>query len=40
VPVTRIGTLLPYRANKPRITLTHPNKSPSELKPAGWQHFS
>lgn len=40
VPITRIGTLLPYRANKPRITLTHPTQAPAELKPAGWQHFS
>jgi thiamine-monophosphate kinase len=39
-PITRIGTLLPYRANKPRITLTHPTEAPTELKPAGWQHFS
>ncbi len=27
-------------ANKPRITLIHPTKAPTELKPAGWQHFS
>jgi len=40
VPITRIGTLLPYRANKSRITLTHSTESPIELKPAGWQHFS
>jgi thiamine-monophosphate kinase len=40
VPLTRIGTLLAYRPHKPRITLLHPTKAPTELKPAGWQHFS
>jgi len=40
VPITRIGNLFPYRPNKPRITLTNPTKAPTELKPAGWQHFS
>ena len=40
VPITRIGTLHRLRANKPRITLTHPTEAPAELKPAGWQHFS
>jgi thiamine-monophosphate kinase len=40
VPITRIGTLHPQRANKPRITMTQSGKAPTELKPAGWQHFS
>jgi thiamine-monophosphate kinase len=40
VHITRIGTLLPRRPNKPLITMTHPAKAPIELKPAGWQHFS
>jgi thiamine-monophosphate kinase len=40
VPITRIGTLHPLRAKKPRILLTHPSGSPTELKAAGWQHFS
>jgi thiamine-monophosphate kinase len=40
VSITRIGTLARQNQNKPRITLTHPTKAPTELKPAGWQHFS
>jgi thiamine-monophosphate kinase len=40
VPITRIGTLHPYRKNMPRITIHHPEGVASELKPAGWQHFS
>lgn len=39
-PITRIGKLLPQRPSKPRIIMTEAGKSPLELKPAGWQHFS
>ena len=40
VPITRIGTLSSRQKNKPLITLTHPDKPPADLKPAGWEHFS
>jgi thiamine-monophosphate kinase len=40
VPVTRIGALRSLRAGKPRIAITYPGKAPTELKPAGWEHFS
>jgi len=39
-PITRIGTLARQNKNKPLITLIHPTKATTELKPAGWQHFS
>lgn len=40
VPITRVGTLHRVRPGKPLITLHHPDEGSSELKPAGWQHFS
>lgn len=40
IPITRIGTLHPRRAGKPLITIHHGGSVSSELKPAGWQHFS
>ena len=40
VPITRICTLLPQQKNKPIVTLIRPDKPPTDLQPAGWQHFS
>lgn len=40
VPITRVGTLHPTRRGNPRITLIDSNQRRTELKPAGWQHFS
>lgn len=40
VPITRIGALHALRAGKPRISLRSADGTSSELKPAGWQHFS
>lgn len=39
-PITRIGTLHPFRAGRPRVTLNLPDGTTVGLKPAGWQHFS
>ncbi|HEY2038195.1 MAG TPA: thiamine-phosphate kinase [Edaphobacter sp.] len=39
VPITRIGTLRPFRSGRPRILLRTP-ESASELRPSGWEHFS
>ena len=39
VPVTRIGSILRARANRPTITLLTP-QGPEPLEPQGWEHFS
>lgn len=39
-PITRIGTLYPFRAGRSRITLNFPDGTAAGLEPAGWQHFS
>jgi thiamine-monophosphate kinase len=38
VPITRIGRILPARANRPAVTLLTP-QGPRPLKPEGWEHF-
>lgn len=40
VPITRIGELYPQISRKPLITLRHAGGKATELKPAGWEHFS
>ncbi|MCL2661408.1 MAG: thiamine-phosphate kinase, partial [Acidobacteriaceae bacterium] len=40
VKLTRIGTLLPPDAKKPRITFVTTNVSRKSLRPGGWEHFS
>lgn len=39
VPITRIGRILPARANRPTVTVLMPQGS-RPLEPQGWQHFS
>ncbi len=39
VPVTRIGTLVRQRPERPLITLVAPDGSRSLLESGGWQHF-
>ena len=39
VPITRIGSLHPFRPGKPRIQLRSPEGT-SQLRPSGWEHFS
>jgi thiamine-monophosphate kinase len=40
VQITRIGKLTRKRSGRPLITLIAPNGTHTELKPAGWEHFS
>ena len=40
IPVTRIGVLSPRQQGKPLITLIDSKQTRSELRPAGWEHFS
>ncbi|HEU4636018.1 MAG TPA: thiamine-phosphate kinase [Edaphobacter sp.] len=40
VPITRIGELYPPSTRKPLITLRHTNGQVTEVKPAGWEHFT
>jgi thiamine-monophosphate kinase len=40
VPITRIGTLSRRQKNKALITLIDSNQRRTELKAAGWQHFT
>ena len=39
VPITRIGRIVPFRRNRPAITLLT-QQGPQPLNPQGWQHFS
>jgi thiamine-monophosphate kinase len=39
VPVTRIGRIVPARANRPTVTLLTPT-GPQALHAQGWKHFS
>lgn len=40
VPITRIGSLHRVRTGRPLITLNQSSANATELKPAGWRHFS
>ena len=40
VPLTRIGSILPHRRNRPRITLLNHDGTPTPLPPGGWQHLT
>jgi thiamine-monophosphate kinase len=40
VPITRIGTLHPQTGRKPLVLLRHPDGKTTEVKPAGWEHFT
>jgi thiamine-monophosphate kinase len=40
VPITRIGSITPVRAGRPRMTLIQPDGTRIVLEPGGWEHFS
>lgn len=40
VPIIRIGELFPQSSRKPLITLRYADGKTTEVKPAGWEHFS
>jgi len=40
VPITRIGTVLPRRAARPRMTLIKADGKRIALEPGGWEHFA
>jgi thiamine-monophosphate kinase len=40
VSITRIGQLYSRSSRKPLITLHHADGNATELKPAGWEHFT
>jgi thiamine-monophosphate kinase len=40
VPITRIGTLHSQSGRKPLILLCNKDGKATEVKPAGWEHFT
>ena len=40
VPITRLGSVTRRRSGRPLMTVIAPDGSRTELKPAGWEHFS